>query len=115
MNRDRRNMIYLASPYSHPDKAVREERYNKALECTKWLMKSGVSVFSPIVNSHFLDDVSMDCDFWVEYDKWFLERCDCLFVLRVDGWEASKGVAREIALARELKKPIFFIAPDGDI
>jgi hypothetical protein len=44
-------MIYLASPYSHPDRAVREERFRGACRATAALLRSGHAVFSPIAHA----------------------------------------------------------------
>jgi hypothetical protein len=41
-------VIYLVSPYSHPDPLVREERFQAACEATADLIRSGAIVYSPI-------------------------------------------------------------------
>lgn len=45
-------MIYLASPYSHPDPAVEELRFEAACEAACKLMQQGHHVFSPIAHTH---------------------------------------------------------------
>ncbi len=45
-------MIYLASPYTHVDAAVRESRFDAACLAMSTLMRAGLSVYSPIVHSH---------------------------------------------------------------
>jgi hypothetical protein len=45
-------MIYLASPYSHPDPAVREARFREACRAAAKLMRLGQPAFSPIVHGH---------------------------------------------------------------
>jgi len=40
----------------------------------------------------------------------FLEFCDELCILMLDGWEQSKGIKLEIERAQELKKYTWFIA-----
>lgn len=106
-------MIYLASPYSHPDEAVREGRYRAACAATVRLLRAGKSVFSPIVLTHGLVAYGLPTDwsFWESYDRDHLERCDDLVVLTIDGWDQSVGVAAEIALASSLGKPIRYLAP----
>ena len=106
-------MIYLASPYSHPDEAIREERYRSACAATVRLLRAGKSVFSPIVLTHGLVAYGLPTDwsFWEFYDRDHLERCDDLVVLTIDGWDQSIGVAAEIALAMGLGKPIRYLAP----
>ena len=47
-------MIYVASPYTHEDPAVREERYLAALRYTAKLLANKRWCFSPIVHCHDL-------------------------------------------------------------
>ncbi len=44
-------MIYLASPYTHVDAAVRESRFDAACLATSTLMRAGLTVYAPIVHS----------------------------------------------------------------
>ena len=108
-------MIYLASPYSHTNPAVREERFRSACRATVALLRAGEVVFSPIVHSHPLVEFEMPTAwaFWERIDRAHLERCDEVVVLMLDGWEASVGVHEEITLARELGKPVRFLDPDA--
>lgn len=84
-------MIYLASPYSHADPAVREARYRAACRATAALLKAGLVVFSPIVHSHPLVAFALPTgwDFWERIDRAYLARCDEVVVLMLDGWEES--------------------------
>jgi hypothetical protein len=50
--------------------------------------------------------------FWEQYDRKFLERCDEVVVLMLDGWEESVGVQAEIRIAGELGKPVRYLAPE---
>jgi len=107
-------MIYLASPYSHADPAVREARYRAACRATAALLRAGLVVFSPIVHSHPLVafDLPTGWDFWEPIDRAYLARCDEVVVLTLDGWQQSTGVRAEIALARGLGKPVRFLGVD---
>jgi nucleoside 2-deoxyribosyltransferase len=107
-------VIYLASPYSHADPAVREERYHAACRATAALLKAGFVVFSPIVHSHPLVAFALPTgwDFWEPIDRAYLARCDEVVVLMLDGWRESTGVRAEIAVARELGKPVRFLGVD---
>ena len=112
-------MIYLASPYSHPDPAVRKQRFCTACRVTAELLRAGQLVFSPIAHSHGIAEHNLPCtwSFWEPFDRWFLERCDELVVLMLDGWQESVGVQAEIQLAHALGKPVRYITPgkDGDV
>lgn len=107
-------MIYLASPYSHPDPAVREERYRAACRAAAALLLAGQPVFSPIAHSHPLMDYGLPADwaFWQRYDRELLARCDEVVLLLLAGWRESVGVRDELRIARELGKPVQYLAPE---
>lgn len=109
-------LLYLASPYSHPDPAVKERRFRDACRIAGRLMKAGHQVFAPIPHSHSIEQHFEDGQvegmaFWLEQDFAVLQRCSKLVVLMLDGWEQSKGVAAEIAFAQEHGIPFEFMAP----
>ena len=109
-------MIYLASPYSHPDPAIRDQRYLAACRATVRLLLAGQTVFSPVVHGHPLVQlgVSGDWRFWARHDEQYLRRCDHVMVLRVEGWKESEGVQAEIELATRLGIPVVY-AQERDV
>jgi len=111
---DRQTTVYLASPYSDPDPAVREARYEAACRTAAHLMWQGRIVFSPISHSHGIPqyDLPVNWNFWEACDRQHLDVCSEVVVLMLDGWEQSRGVQAEIAIARELGKPVSFIDPN---
>lgn len=105
-------MIYLASPYSHPDPAVREERYQKALACVAEFARRKVAVYSPIVHWHEAAksfELPTDAEFWDVQNTAMLNLSDKVVLLVLDGWQQSAGIEREFRLARELSIPIEYI------
>jgi nucleoside 2-deoxyribosyltransferase len=107
-------MIYLASPYSAPDPAVREQRFRDTCRATAALLQAGHAVFSPIAHSHALAEhhgLPTDWTFWERTNREHLLRCDEVVVLLLDGWRSSAGVQAEIRIARELGKPIRLVEP----
>lgn len=110
-------MIYLASPYSHQYAFVREERFAAVCKVSAKLMRDGHHIYSPIAHSHPIashGDLPTGFDYWREYDWWFIEHVDELWVLMLDGWESSVGVTAEIKYARQLGKPVKYLTRDGD-
>ena len=107
-------MIYLASPYSHPDPAVRDERFHAVCRAAAALLRAGHAVLSPIAHSHALarHGLPTEWSFWSRYDLEMLARCDQVVVLMLPGWQESAGVREEIRIARELGKPVRYVAPD---
>ena len=103
--------IYLASPYSNPDPAVREARYMAACRKTAQYASKGLAVFAPIVHSHplvpFMDQKDcMNFDLWMKMDLPLLKDADELHILCIDGWRASRGVTREIEFATAIGIPV---------
>jgi hypothetical protein len=109
--------IYLASPYSHNDPATRESRFERVTEIAGKLEQEGWIVFSPITHSH---PVAIRCSlpkgwkFWGEIDKVFIYHCLFVAILMLPGWKESEGIKEEIKLAKEYKKPIVYLTPDGN-
>lgn len=97
-------MKYLASPYSDPDPFVREERYLRACKVLASLLAQNIWTFSPIVHCHELKkivDLPYEHEFWLEYDCHILALCDELLIIRIEGWDRSRGVKMETDFANE--------------
>jgi len=102
-------MIYLASPYSHPDPQVKRDRFEAACRIAADLMNAGEIVFSPIAHTHpiaIAGELPGDWQYWERYDREILEMIAAaggrLVVAMLDGWETSKGIAAECEIARGL-------------
>ena len=107
---------YLASPYSHDDPAVMEERYELTLACAAWMTKKKWIVFSPIVHCHPMavrHDLPRDQEFWHGYNAAMLLEAREFSILKLDGWKESDGVRAEHGLAIIQEKPISFIDCSG--
>ena len=108
-----RKLIFVSSPYSHPDDNVREENYQKVSKYTAELIKNEVVAFSPILYGHtavnFEPDIPTDWPFWENFCLTFLNRCDEIIVYMMEGWDKSRGVAEEIAYAKDLGIKITYV------
>lgn len=105
-------MIYLASPYTHPDEALMEERADAAARTAGKLMLEGHVVYSPVVHCRpiaLLVDLPHDWEFWKKFDAEMISKADKVYVLCLDGWKESKGVQAEIEITKQLNKPISYI------
>lgn len=110
----REPIFYLASPYTHHDSVVRDERYTKARRMLTFLHKRLLMVFSPVVHSHpvnydFRPGSEPSWSHWMKLDLPFLHMSDALLILALEGIEKSEGVANEIVEARKKNLPIFFL------
>ena len=95
-------MIYLALPYSHEDPKVCQARYADACEAYAILTCLEYVVLCPILQSHPASigfNLPGDWETWEYIDIEYLKACDDVFVLSLDGWEESVGVAAEVAEA----------------
>jgi len=81
------------------------------------LSLQGLHVFSPLTHNETLIKILNDAvpgEQWMQFDLAILAACKKLYVLKMDGWEKSKGVAREIAFAKERGILITEVEPPKD-
>lgn len=105
-------LIYLASPYSHPDPEIRRQRFETVCFAAANLMREGHHIFSPIAHTHPIalhGELPKGWEFWQEYDRKIIAVCGELWVLRMDGWDKSVGVQAEIKIAEELGIPVKYV------
>lgn len=111
--------IYLASPYSHPELAVRLERTARVRRvCARLNERPGINCYSPVNHGHDLPhhpEVAKCDAFWRPLNEDEIRRSDELHVLMLDGWDVSVGVTREIDYATSLGKPVVYISESGHV
>lgn len=102
-------MIYIASPYSHLDPEVQEQRYYDVKEYTASLLRQGVNAFSPIVYGHFMGRPG-DHLTWQHFNEEMMRLSSAMHVLQIPGWSDSIGIKAELKLTNELCLPTYFVA-----
>lgn len=105
-------MIYLASPYTHANASVRQHRYIQAIHAVATYAKRGENCYSPVVHFHMaalIHELPGDFHFWQEINYAMIDRCDSLVVLKINGWDTSFGVMKEIEYAVSLGKPVSYL------
>lgn len=111
-----RPIVYLATPYSHPDPKVRVQRYEAVTRHAAKMVAEGLVVFSPITMTHPIEVLGetdpAPTEYWIAFDEPFMDACAEAVVLMLPGWESSRGVAREIAHFTAQSKPILFVEPE---
>lgn len=114
-------IVYLAAPYSHPRWWIRLWRFYRTCRTAARLMErldpQGIAVFSPISHSHPISGylspkLRHDHELWMRQDLPILDHCAWVCVVRLRGWEKSRGVAREIAHAEGRGIPVIYIDPE---
>ena len=111
-------LVYLACPYSDPDPNIKQQRYMMANKVAAELLSQGILIFSPLTYSITLSQAGCHQGWvnWKDFDLKMLSKCDRLLVLKLPGWESSRGVAEEITHAKELGLPIDWMeAPENII
>ena len=109
-------VIYLASPYSHPDEQVRVDRYEAVSAMAASIIvktKGQIMPFAPITHSHPLfvlkPETGSDFTAWQGFDEWMIRACDELWVLTLKGWDKSVGVTAEIEYAKSMGKHVEYV------
>ena len=95
---------YLASPYSHPSTLVRAQRAQDVGRYAGEMMAEGMYVYSPIWATHdaaVRHALPMEHEWWLGFNKAFIDASAGVVVCAIDGWRESRGVAQEIGYARE--------------
>lgn len=108
-------MIYLASPYSSPERYIMDWRFQQVAAATAHFLQQNVVVYSPIVHNHYLAvnyDLPRDWTFWRDLDLHMLDLAEEMWVLALPGHTVSHGVLMEIEHARNTGKPVKFIQPE---
>ncbi len=113
MSFERKKIAYLGCPYADPDPNIRKFRLQAVTHMAFELRQQGRYVYSPLTHNIPIDQLGVLGDFisWLEFDHNMLSRCDTLLVLKLPGWQNSKGLAAEIAFAKRNNIPIEEIEP----
>lgn len=91
---------------------IEAERYDDAVKYTAHLLKEGKVAFSPIVYGHPIakaHNLPTYFDYWQHFCKEFIGKCKEFYVLMLDGWRESMGIAAEVKLVNELGVPVFYV------
>lgn len=109
-------MIYLASPYSHPDPLIRKNRLLLATQAAGILLKKDLPVFSPIVyGAAFPGDLfGYKAENWWLFNRTMLRKSSMLYLLCIPGVVDSVGVKQEVLFAKTIGLPIFPIDQYGE-
>jgi nucleoside 2-deoxyribosyltransferase len=97
-------IVYLAGPL-RGNFFKKRTNIKKAQRIAKYLWTNSIAIFSPHLNSGWLDSKKTDT-FILPANIEFLKRCDVIIVM--DNWEKSHGTMAEIKCAIDNNIPVFF-------
>lgn len=95
----REGFYYLASPYSHPDAAVRAARADALKPYLHGLARDGYICYAPILHWHpvaVAHDMPTGADWWWHNNLQFMRASRGIIVAMIDGWRESKGLQKEL-------------------
>ena len=107
-------MIYIASPYSHPNPFVVQQRVTAVREYAAKLIMRGECAFSPIVYAHEMalaHGMGTDAKTWAVFNDKMVQAAKAMHVLMLEGYGESLGVQHEIRYAEYLSLPTTFVFP----
>ena len=108
---------YIASPYSSPSPQIRQQRYESVMGYVAYLLKRRIPCYSPILHTHELSiqtALPFEYEFWHDYNCAMIRPSLGLHILMLQGWEASRGIAAEIAFAGSNSLPIEYVKAYDD-
>ena len=100
--------LYLACPYTHPDPAVREYRFRMATLKAAELISEGNIVFSPLTMTVPMEKMAglpQTFSYWKRLNFAFIDWCEEMRILNIEGVENSEGVQGEIQYAESIGRP----------
>lgn len=110
-------MLFLSTPYNHPDKEVRTKRVRQTATFAMRRLQMGQVFINPTLYGLTLIDNTTE-DFndtgwqtWKNLCLAILDRCDALYVLMMEDWDKSIGVSEEIEHAKARGIPIYYLEP----
>ena len=107
-----KEMIYLATPYTHASAEIREIRFKQAAMLGGKLIDEGHRIFSLIVAYHpmsWYGNFKTDWETFKLFCKIYMSISTILYIAEFSGWEKSIGIEKERLVAKEYGLPVFHL------
>ena len=108
------SFYYLASPYSKFPGGI-DAAFEEVCREAALLVRAGVPVYSPIAHTHPVaihgDIDPFDHNIWLEADRTFMEAAKGMILCRMEGWETSYGIGKELEYFQAAGKPVIHMTP----
>lgn len=103
---------YLATPYSKYPEGV-HIAFVLASQAAGRLVARGIHVYSPIAHTHpvaIYGNLDLyDHTLWLPLDEHFMDAAKRLLVVKMPGWDTSRGITHEIEFFRARQKAIYLL------
>lgn len=103
---------YLATPYSKYPYGL-EQAWREACRVAAHLVSQGIAVYCPIAETHPVAIYGgmdpLDHELWMFADRPKMDGAAGLIVVKMPGWNESKGITEEIRVFEEAGKPIQYL------
>lgn len=112
-------LIYLAGPYSNKSKYIMARRRKAFAEVVAHYMEyaENVCLYSPILHNAevaHLFNLPHNFNFWAQRDFFMIKKSTALWVLTIEGWQDSYGLAQEIEYAESINREILYVRKEGE-
>lgn len=109
-------LVYVASPYSHHEESIRNQRYDEVTKVVAKLCDLDVFTIPPITFNvplaPYIASKDTTWEYWKEYDKRLIDACDELWIVMIPGWQDSIGVRAESKYAMSKNMTIRLLSPE---
>lgn len=113
--RDYGGMVYVATPYSRYKYGLGCAAYDACRHAEYLVRELGLSAWSPIVHGHQLslwDKLPpRDHLLWMKINAPLMEASASCVVVKLEGWQDSRGIAEEVAYFQAAGKPVVEMDP----
>ena len=89
-------------------------RYEAVVHAAAMMFKSDFMLIEPIASCHEKSlryDLPGGYKFWQKRDRKYISLTSGIIVLTLPGWKESEGVTDEIAYAKTLGMPVYYLNP----
>ena len=109
--KEKKKLYYFAHPYTkYEDKGyvvTEASNIQMCIDTVNILIDAGYNIYAPIlITSQLHQYKKRDYDFWIEFDKIFMDRCDGIILAYL--WELSKGCKIEKEFFEKQNKEILY-------
>jgi len=111
-------LIYLAGPYSHDEEKVRRERVDYQAKVMAYFADTtrNLCLYSPIVQWSAVasaHELPHDFNFWMQQDFHMIRLSTAVWVVTMEGWLDSFGLAQELEFAADTGKDVLYVVEDS--